>query len=42
MDNFETYTYARTLRFLKAYYPYDYEDVHYANVMLSISPKRYG
>lgn len=37
MDNFNKYTYARTLRFLEAYYPYDNEDVHYANVMLSMN-----
>ena len=37
MDNFESYTYARTLRFFEAYYPYDNEDIHYANVMLSMN-----
>lgn len=37
MDNFDTYSYARTLRFFEAYYPYDTEDVHYANVMLSMN-----
>lgn len=37
MDNFDTYSYARTLRFLEAYYPYDNEDVHYADVMLSMN-----
>ena len=37
MDNFDTYSYARTLRFLEAYYPYDNEDIHYADVMLSMN-----
>ena len=35
MDKCESYTYA--LRFLEAYYPYDNEDVHYADVMLSMN-----
>lgn len=37
MDSYDKYTYARTLRFLEAYYPYDTEDVHYADVMLSMN-----
>ena len=37
MDSFDKYSYARTLRFFEAYYPYDNEDVHYADVMLSMS-----
>lgn len=37
MDNFDKYTYARTLRFFEAYYPYDNEDIHYADVMLSMN-----
>lgn len=37
MDKCESYTYARTLRFLEAYYPYDNEDIHYADVMLSMN-----
>lgn len=37
MDYFDKYTYARTLRFLEAYYPYDNEDIHYADVMLSMN-----
>lgn len=37
MDKFDEYTYARTLRFFEAYYPYDTEDVHYDDMMLSMS-----
>ena len=37
MNDYNEYTYGRTLRFFDAYYPYDTEDVHYANVMLSMS-----
>ena len=37
MDSYDKYTYARTLRFLEAYYPYDNEDFHYADVMLSMN-----
>ena len=37
MDIFDSYTYARTLRFFEAYYPYDNEDVHYADIMLSMN-----
>ena len=33
----EVYSYARTLRFFDAYYPYDVEDVHYADMMLAMS-----
>ena len=31
------FPYARTLRFFDAYYPYDVEDVHYDDVMLSMN-----
>ena len=37
MDRFENNEYARTLRFFEAYYPYDNEDVHYADVILSMN-----
>lgn len=37
MNDYNEYTYGRTLRFFEAYYPYDTEDVHYANVMLSMN-----
>lgn len=37
MDSLNKYTYGRTLRFFEAYYPYDTEDVHYADVMLSMN-----
>lgn len=37
MEKYGEYTYGRTLRFFEAYYPYDTEDVHYANVMLSMN-----
>lgn len=37
MGKFDEYTYGRTLRFFEAYYPYDTEDVHYDEVMLSMS-----
>lgn len=33
----DVYSYARTLRFFDAYYPYDVEDVHYADMMLAMS-----
>ena len=33
----DVYSYARTLRFFDAYYPYDIEDVHYADMMLAMS-----
>ena len=36
MTDYSEYTYGRTLRFFEAYYPFDTEDVHYANVMLSM------
>ena len=36
MNDYSEYTYGRTLRFFEAYYPFDTEDVHYANVMLSM------
>lgn len=36
MSKYDDYTYGRTLRFFEAYYPYDTEDVHYDNVMLSM------
>lgn len=36
MENMDNYPYARTLRFFEAYYPYDVEDVHYAEVLLSM------
>lgn len=36
MTDYSEYIYGRTLRFFEAYYPYDTEDVHYANVMLSM------
>lgn len=37
MNKYGKYTYGRTLRFFEAYYPYDTEDVHYADVMLSMN-----
>lgn len=37
MDSYDEYSYSRTLRFFEAYYPYDNEDVHYADVMLSMN-----
>ena len=37
MGKFDEYTYGRTLRFFEAYYPYDTEDVRYADVMLSMN-----
>lgn len=37
MGKFDEHTYSRTLRFFEAYYPYDTEDVHYADVMLSMN-----
>ena len=37
MGKYDEYTYGRALRFFEAYYPYDTEDVHYADVMLSMS-----
>ena len=36
MNDFSEYTYGRALRFFEAYYPYDVEDIHYADVMLSM------
>lgn len=37
MNDFKEYPYGRTLLFFEAYYPYDTEDVHYDEVMLSMS-----
>ena len=37
MNDYNKYTYGRTLRFFEAYYPYDTEDVRYADVMLSMN-----
>ena len=37
MENLDNFSYARTLRFFDAYYPYDVEDVHYAEVLLSMN-----
>ncbi|SHL73380.1 hypothetical protein SAMN04488494_0598 [Xylanibacter ruminicola] len=34
--NYDEHPYARTLRFFEAYYPYDTEDVNYAELMLSM------
>ena len=36
MADSDKYDYGRTLRFFEAYYPYDNEDVHYADVLLSM------
>lgn len=37
MNNLNNYPYERTLRFFEAYYPYDVEDVHYSEVLLSMN-----
>ena len=36
-NDYSGYSYARTLQFFEAYYPYDTEDVHYADVVLSMN-----
>ena len=36
MQEYSQYTYGSTLRFFEAYYPYDYEPVRYAELMLSM------
>lgn len=37
MNDYNEYTYNRTLQFFEAYYPYDVEDVHYSEVLLSMN-----
>ena len=36
MNDYSKYRYARTIRFFEAYYPYDTENVNYAELMLSM------
>ncbi len=37
MNDFSEYKYGRVLRFFDAYYPYDTEDIHYSEVLLSMN-----
>lgn len=37
MNDYSKYSYARTLQFFEAYYPYDVENVQYAEVLLSMN-----
>lgn len=37
MNDYSKYSFARTLRFFEAYYPYDTEKVNYADLMLSMN-----
>ena len=36
MNDYSKYRYARTLQFFEAYYPYDTENVNYAELLLSM------
>ena len=37
MNDYSKYSYARSLQFFEAYYPYDTEKVNYAELMLSMN-----
>lgn len=37
MNDYSNYSYGRILRFFDAYYPYDNEDIHYSEVIISMN-----
>ena len=37
MESIDNYSYARTLRFFEAYFPYDVENIHFSEMLLSMN-----